>query len=159
MQLLLILLLKKTIGNVLIILKNKFKQLCKKKKSVDLDRFPVEVPQWKDEMDLTSPSKYHICGEMTEMSKYRYTILEIEITFNLTFSVILYSYVSFFSVTFPLIPLFAFINNIFEVRLDAKKLTNHLKRPIPKRKAGIGSWNGILYGVGLFSTVINVKAY
>lgn len=58
---------------------------------------------------------------------------------------------------FPLAPLFALINNITEHRLDAFKFVTRYRRPVPKKAAGIGSWNGILLGMTYISMVTNVS--
>lgn len=64
---------------------------------------------------------------------------------------------TFFVAAFPLAPLLTSINNILEQRLDAYKFVVRYRRPIPKRVAGIGSWDGVLLGVTYLSTVTNVS--
>ena len=39
---------------------------------------------------------------------------------------------------FPLAPLFALINNVIEIRLDAYKLVTQWKRPVAARAQNIG---------------------
>jgi hypothetical protein len=46
--------------------------------------------------------------------------------------------------SFPLAPLFALINNIFEIRIDALKVVKEFRRPVARRAMGIGTWNSIL---------------
>jgi hypothetical protein len=41
-----------------------------------------------------------------------------------------FGYVTMFSSAFPLAPLFAFLNNIFEIRVDAAKLCFFYRRPM-----------------------------
>ncbi|CAF1590915.1 unnamed protein product, partial [Didymodactylos carnosus] len=41
-------------------------------------------------------------------------------------------------------PLFALINNIFEIRIDALKVVKEFRRPVSRRAMGIGIWNSIL---------------
>ncbi|XP_028940166.1 anoctamin-2-like, partial [Antrostomus carolinensis] len=57
--------------------------------------------------------------------------------------------------SFPLAPLFALLNNIIEVRLDAKKFVTELRRPDTVRAKDIGIWYNILSGIGKFSVIIN----
>lgn len=45
-----------------------------------------------------------------------------------------------FSAAFPLIPLFAFILDLIEIRIDAFKLVNLMRRPFPDGTESIGNW-------------------
>jgi anoctamin-1 len=58
---------------------------------------------------------------------------------------------------FPLAPFFALLNNIFEMRLDAKKFLRFYRRPVPKRVKNIGVWFHILDILGRLSVVTNVS--
>ena len=51
-----------------------------------------------------------------------------------------FGYVSFFSIAFPLAPVLALINNLFELRADAYKLCNSKQRPLARKASGIGIW-------------------
>ena len=51
-----------------------------------------------------------------------------------------FGFATLFSSAFPLAPLCAFLNNIFEIRIDAKKYTKYKKRTVPIRK-GYDSYN------------------
>ena len=51
-----------------------------------------------------------------------------------------FGYVSFFSIAFPLAPLLALLNNLFELRGDAFKLCNSKQRPVARKASGIGIW-------------------
>lgn len=55
-----------------------------------------------------------------------------------------FGFITFFCLSFPLAPLFGFINNIFEIRIDALKVVKEFRRPVPRRAIGIGTWNSIL---------------
>lgn len=51
-----------------------------------------------------------------------------------------------FSIVFPLCPLFGFINNRFEIRIDAKKLIRNTQRSFCENNKNIGSvQNFIIY--------------
>ncbi|KAG7162622.1 Anoctamin-5-like 2 [Homarus americanus] len=65
-----------------------------------------------------------------------------------------YGFVTIFVSSFPLAPFFAFLNNVFEMRLDAKKLLTHFRRPIPQRVKDIGIWFKILDSIGKFAAFI-----
>lgn len=56
-----------------------------------------------------------------------------------------FGFVTFFCLSFPLAPLFALINNIFEIRIDALKVVKEFRRPVARRAMGIGTWNSILH--------------
>ena len=44
-----------------------------------------------------------------------------------------FGFITLFSTAFPLAPLCALINNLFEIRVDAQKYTRQKTRPIPTR--------------------------
>ncbi|XP_044042467.1 anoctamin-2b isoform X2 [Siniperca chuatsi] len=69
--------------------------------------------------------------------------------------IIQFGFVSLFVASFPLAPLFALLNNIIEIRLDAKKFVTELRRPVAVRAKDIGIWYNILSGMGKFSVIIN----
>ncbi|XP_047493990.1 anoctamin-1-like isoform X1 [Penaeus chinensis] len=69
--------------------------------------------------------------------------------------VLQYGFVTIFVSSFPLAPLFAFLNNIFEMRLDAKKLLTHFRRPISQRVKDIGIWFKILDSIGKLAVITN----
>ncbi|CAF0898718.1 unnamed protein product [Adineta ricciae] len=70
-----------------------------------------------------------------ELTTLFYEYLEIILQFG---------FVTFFCLSFPLAPLFAFINNIFEIRIDALKVVKEFRRPVARPATGIGTWNSIL---------------
>ena len=53
-------------------------------------------------------------------------------------AVIQFGFVTLFVASFPLAPLFALLNNIIEIRLDAKKFVGELQRPVAARAKDIG---------------------
>lgn len=53
-------------------------------------------------------------------------------------AVIQFGMVTLFVASFPLAPLFALLNNIIEIRLDAKKFVMELRRPIAAKAKDIG---------------------
>ncbi|XP_053112016.1 anoctamin-2 [Hemicordylus capensis] len=69
--------------------------------------------------------------------------------------IIQFGFVTLFVASFPLAPVFALLNNIIEVRLDAKKFVTELRRPDAVRAKDIGIWFNILSGIGKFSVIIN----
>ncbi|KFW86276.1 Anoctamin-2 [Manacus vitellinus] len=69
--------------------------------------------------------------------------------------IIQFGFVTLFVASFPLAPLFALLNNVIEVRLDAKKFVTELRRPDTVRAKDIGIWYDILSGIGKLSVIIN----
>nr|XP_020457184.1 anoctamin-1-like [Monopterus albus] len=69
--------------------------------------------------------------------------------------IIQFGFVSLFVASFPLAPLFALLNNVIEIRLDAKKFVTELRRPVAVRAKDIGIWYNILSGLGKFAVIIN----
>ena len=61
-----------------------------------------------------------------------------------------------FAAVTPGLPLFLYLNNILELRLDAKKLLHYFERPVPKRVNDIGIWDDIMEIVFNISIVTNV---
>ena len=55
------------------------------------------------------------------------------------FSVIQFGFITIFVAAFPLAPLFAWLNNIIEIRLDAFKFVSVLRRPVAERAQDIGN--------------------
>lgn len=66
-----------------------------------------------------------------------------------------YGFITIFVVAFPLAPFFALINNIFEMRFDAKKLLVYYRRPIFARVHSIGVWYRILDCISKLSVITN----
>ncbi|GAA5907782.1 hypothetical protein JCM6882_004555 [Rhodosporidiobolus microsporus] len=55
-----------------------------------------------------------------------------------------FGYIVLFGIVWPVSPIWSLINNFFELRSDAFKLTTQAKRPIPTRAATIGPWLDVL---------------
>lgn len=66
-----------------------------------------------------------------------------------------FGFMTLFTVAFPLGPLFALINNIVEIRIDAFKILTQLKRPLPKKAQSIGIWSPIISAVSKLGVITN----
>lgn len=86
--------------------------------------------------------------------KIPYILWNLKVLHNL---VLQYGFVTIFVAAFPLAPFFALLNNIFEMRLDAKKFLRFYRRPVPRRVKDIGVWFRILDIIGRLSVVTNVS--
>ncbi|XP_051823278.1 anoctamin-1 [Antechinus flavipes] len=69
--------------------------------------------------------------------------------------IIQFGFVTLFVASFPLAPLFALLNNIIEIRLDAKKFVTELRRPVAVRAKDIGNWYNILRCLAKLAVIIN----
>ena len=72
-------------------------------------------------------------------------------------SVIQFGFVTIFVAAFPLAPLFALLNNIVEIRLDAYKFLAIWQRPAALRAMDIGVWYDILTGLSFLAVLSNVS--
>ena len=72
------------------------------------------------------------------------------------FPVIQYGLLTLFVAAFPLAPVFALLNNIIEIRVDAYKVVTQFRRPVAQRVADIGVWMEILKALTYFAVVTNV---
>uniref|UniRef100_A0A0N4Z324 Anoctamin n=1 Tax=Parastrongyloides trichosuri TaxID=131310 RepID=A0A0N4Z324_PARTI len=69
--------------------------------------------------------------------------------------VIQFGFVTLFVTAFPLAPVFALLNNIIEVRIDAQKFISTFRRPMPAHAKNIGVWEGILSGISYTAVLVN----
>ncbi|KAJ3594024.1 hypothetical protein NHX12_006356 [Muraenolepis orangiensis] len=69
--------------------------------------------------------------------------------------IIQFGMVTLFVASFPLAPLFALLNNIIEIRLDAKKFVMELRRPVAVRAKDIGIWYNLLRGLSKVAVIVN----
>ena len=55
-----------------------------------------------------------------------------------------FGFITLFAVGFPMAPFLAFINNLWEIKVDRFKLISLLQRPIPLPADSIGRWLWVL---------------
>ncbi|XP_076687258.1 anoctamin-4 isoform X2 [Andrena cerasifolii] len=91
---------------------------------------------WERDYQLQDPGRLALFDEYLEM-------------------ILQYGFVTLFVAAFPLAPLFALLNNIAEIRLDAYKMVKEARRPLAERVEDIGAWYGILKGVTYVAVVSN----
>lgn len=96
----------------------------------------TSLPQWEDDFFL----------KVWQPTSLFYEYLEMVLQFG---------FVTIFVAAFPLAPLFALINNTFEIRLDAKKIITSYRRPVAQRVKSIGIWYTILDTIATLSVVTN----
>lgn len=66
-----------------------------------------------------------------------------------------YGFTTMFVAAFPLAPLFAFLNNLIEIRLDAYKMTVLNQRCVPLRAKNLGPWDKLLGVVTRMTVIMN----
>ncbi|XP_037032608.1 anoctamin-4 isoform X2 [Bradysia coprophila] len=91
---------------------------------------------WEQDYHLQDPGRLALFDEYLEM-------------------VLQYGFVTLFVAAFPLAPLFALLNNIAEIRLDAFKMVTQARRPLAERVEDIGAWFGILRIITYIAVVSN----
>uniref|UniRef100_A0A1I8F6A8 Anoctamin n=1 Tax=Macrostomum lignano TaxID=282301 RepID=A0A1I8F6A8_9PLAT len=64
-----------------------------------------------------------------------------------------FGFVVLFVAAMPLAPLFAMLNNVIEIRLDAWKMVALMRRPVARRARDIGAWFGILTSISALSVI------
>ncbi|XP_039609383.1 anoctamin-9 [Polypterus senegalus] len=136
-QMAIIMILKQTLSNIVEFLSpwvkmkvNSIKYRSAKKKT------DGEIDNWLRNYYLNNVSYFSLFNEFLEM-------------------VIQYSFTTIFVAAFPLAPFLALINNIFEIRLDAIKMTRLERRLVPLKTNNIGIWLQVLEGIGVLAVICN----
>lgn len=94
------------------------------------------VPRWEQDYELQPIGKLGLFYEYLEM-------------------VIQFGFVTLFVASFPLAPVLALVNNLFEIRVDAWKITTQFRRVVPEKAQDIGAWQPILQGVAILAVATN----
>lgn len=95
-----------------------------------------DLPQYQRDFDLSPQGDHYMFWEYLEV-------------------VLQYGFVTMFIAAFPLGPLFAFMNAIVEIRVDAINFVSQFRRPDSTRAEDIGAWFRILEGVTRISVLVN----
>ncbi|KAK1169164.1 anoctamin-6-like isoform X1 [Acipenser oxyrinchus oxyrinchus] len=93
------------------------------------------TPRWEQDYQLQPLGKLGLFYEYLEM-------------------VIQFGFVTLFVASFPLAPLLALVNNLFEIRVDAWKITTQFRRVMPEKAQDIGAWQPILQGVAILAVAM-----
>jgi len=113
-----------------------YKSKLDKDVSASANFYVHSLKRWELDYQLEEIDRLHLFDEYIEM-------------------IIQYGFVTIFVAAFPLAPLLALINNIFEIRLDAYKYTTQMRRPIAQQVQDIGIWYSILEGMTYLAVVSN----
>ncbi|KAF7371154.1 hypothetical protein MSAN_00750800 [Mycena sanguinolenta] len=93
--------------------------------------------------------------EFLEQVRKEAALPEYELFGDYSEMVTQFGYVALWSTIWPLAPVMALVNNFFELRSDAFKITVHNRRPIPSRTDTIGPWLDTLSFLTWLAAVIN----
>ncbi len=111
------------------------KQRRRSSAAVD-DNDPLAT-RWERDYGLENVHRLELLDEYLEMGQSHYysynrtnTIQTFLIVLTSKLTVIQYGFITLFVAAFPLAPLFALLNNILEIRLDANKFIATKKRPL-----------------------------
>ncbi|XP_046878578.1 anoctamin-6 isoform X2 [Hypomesus transpacificus] len=94
------------------------------------------IPRWEQDYQLQPLGKLGLFYEYLEM-------------------VIQFGFVTLFVASFPLAPVLALVNNLFEIRVDAWKITTQFRRIVPEKAQDIGAWQPILQGIAILAVATN----
>ncbi|GJQ83749.1 hypothetical protein Trydic_g15877 [Trypoxylus dichotomus] len=94
------------------------------------------LPQYESEYMLQPIGELHFVGVMMDR-------------------ILQYGIILFFVSALPLLPLIALAGNLIELRLSAYSLIRKTRRPVPRRLAGLGAWNGVIAATTYFSVFFN----
>nr|XP_031303941.1 anoctamin-1 isoform X8 [Camelus dromedarius] len=131
------------------------------KQLIQNNLFEIGIPKMKKfirylRLKHQSPSDRDECVKRKQRYEVDYTLEPFAgLTPEYMEMIIQFGFVTLFVASFPLAPLFALLNNIIEIRLDAKKFVTELRRPVAVRAKDIGIWYNILRGVGKLAVIIN----
>ncbi|XP_039091457.1 anoctamin-1 isoform X5 [Hyaena hyaena] len=131
------------------------------KQLIQNNLFEIGIPKMKKfirylRLRRQSPSDHDEYGKRRQRYEVDYTLEPFAgLTPEYMEMIIQFGFVTLFVASFPLAPLFALLNNIIEIRLDAKKFITELRRPVAVRAKDIGIWYNILRGVGKLAVIIN----
>ncbi|CAG5106103.1 Oidioi.mRNA.OKI2018_I69.chr1.g2683.t2.cds [Oikopleura dioica] len=132
---------KQLINNVIEILLPAFQKWWTRKKNEDNLGLNIDA-RWKADSLLSSSNEIKYGFDVNYLNDY------IELAIQFGFAVL-------FSCAFPLAPLFAFLNNIAEIRIDAAKYVKYSQRPIPERTKNIGIWEPIFRFLAILAVITN----
>lgn len=98
--------------------------------------------------EVESPEDKFLDKVQAELDLPEYNIfsecanVQLVLTFSADYAemVTQFGYVVIWAIVWPLAPVFALINNYFELRSDALKICQHVRRPIGPRVESIGTW-------------------
>uniref|UniRef100_A0A673WPY2 Anoctamin n=1 Tax=Salmo trutta TaxID=8032 RepID=A0A673WPY2_SALTR len=113
----------------------------------------ILLPRRKSEMDSQQQEDYNMTLQRHEKDHFLGPFVGLSPEYMEM--IIQFGMVTLFVASFPLAPLFALLNNIIEIRLDAKKFVTEVRRPIAARAKDIGIWYNLLRGLSKVAVIVN----
>ncbi|KIY63984.1 DUF590-domain-containing protein [Cylindrobasidium torrendii FP15055 ss-10] len=95
--------------------------------------------------------------QFLEDVRHQASLPEYELFLDYSEMAMQFGYVAVWSTIWPIAPLMAYINNVFELRSDAFKIITHQRRPISVRTDTIGPWLEALTFLTWLAAVINTS--
>ncbi|XP_068760647.1 anoctamin-4-like [Montipora capricornis] len=95
-----------------------------------------DIPQWEEDYKLSALPEHHMFWEYLEV-------------------VLQFGFVTMFVAAFPLAPLFAMLNCVMEIRVDAVNFVCQFRRPVARRAQDIGAWYRIMESITNLSVLVN----
>lgn len=156
-QMAIIMVLKQTISNVFEFTGPWFYRFLGKRKRPHKLQRKCATCYLKDESELKDGDELCDNCKLKDWHKnYRLTDVDSFSLFNEFLEMVIqFSFTTIFVAAFPLAPLFAFINNVIEIRLDAIKMVTLERRMVPKKTNNIGVWIHILEAIGVLAVIAN----
>ncbi|XP_033846741.1 anoctamin-9 isoform X1 [Periophthalmus magnuspinnatus] len=155
-QMAVILLLKQTLNNIFEFTIPWVKSLFSKNASKSLRRKCGHCYRkaCRDEQGRVEPCD--ICKLRDWLRNYHLTNTDAFSLFNEFLEMVVqFSFTTIFVAAFPLAPLLALLNNIFEIRLDAIKMVRLERRLVPRKTNDIGVWTQVLEAIGVLAVIAN----
>ena len=145
-QMAIIMMLKQTISNVVEYLVPWLAHKMRKRQKRPKEKHLV----WGEEEEAEDPCKKQW------LSNYQLNEVNIFSLFDEFLEMVIqYSFTTIFVAAFPLAPLLAFFNNLFEIRLDAIKMMRLRRRMVPRKANDIGIWVQVLEAIGILAVIGN----
>ncbi|XP_029104868.1 anoctamin-1-like isoform X2 [Scleropages formosus] len=130
------------------------------KQLIQNNLFEIGIPKLKKLIRRIKTKRAPVQEEQDDKDLKRYEadfFLEPFVSLNPEYMemIIQFGFVTLFVASFPLAPLFALLNNVIEIRLDAKKFVAELRRPVAARAKDIGIWYNLLRGISKAAIIVN----
>ncbi|KAF7666802.1 hypothetical protein LDENG_00093680 [Lucifuga dentata] len=155
-QMAVIMLLKQTLNNIFEFTVPWLKLCLRKKKAKKLQRKCGHCYRRACHDENKNKEPCDICKLQDWLRNYHMTDTNAFSLFNEFLEMVVqFSFTTIFVAAFPLAPLLALINNIFEIRLDAIKMVSLERRMIPKKTKDIGIWTKVLEAIGVLAVIAN----
>lgn len=121
-----------------------------KSKKKDLDILEESVKDYNPIIDVTK-----IIDKQNALSNYNIGYIDETFTDYMELA-IQFGFVTLFAMSFPLLPIIAWITNLCEIQVDKTKLMYLSKRPNPVSTSGIENWYYIFEFIAFVSIFTNV---